>query len=617
MTNLPFTEKYRPSTITDIVDHDNIIHTLNNFVKNKNMPHLLLHGPSGIGKCLDPSTKVLLFDGNIKKVSDLTLNDKLIGNDLTKRNIQNINTGYDIMYEINQSIGNNFSVNSEHILTLYKYNRFIFKRKVSNINKISNNKNILSMTWIDDENKLNTVSIPSDNIFSKKFIFDKINSYIPAINYNKPLLIKAKKFYENSLLWKNFFFSCKKLVYFFNTFLKYSYYQLVNFDLSFINSFHDKLFYISSLFKKNRIIKICDYNFLISLIDLAKSIGIKIVYKKKEKFFICKVKNYYNYFGQIFYKFSIKKKNYGKYIGFELDNNKLFLLADMTITHNTSTIYSIINKLYSNYNSMILELNASDDRGIDTVRGKIKRFVNNKSLSFSSNNSTFKLVILDEIDAMTNDAQAILRKIVEQYTFSARFCLICNHIQKIIPALISRCILLKFSPISSHNIEKILIKIAVNESIKFDINGIKTIIHRSNGDLRKAINTLQTVSMSNNYINSSAVNNSIGFPNNSTIYDIIELLINSDFKHCFNYIYKVVKNYGFSTHELLSDIHDFIFDFLVNKFSIHNYDNSSLSNFSEYKLSNLFINFCDLQLNISSSDNIKVNIFGIVSCFYN
>ena len=107
---------------------------------------------------------------------------------------------------------------------------------------------------------------------------------------------------------------------------------------------------------------------------------------------------------------------------------------------------------------MVMELNASDDRGIEVVRSKIKQFVMSKNVFYGKTieerEDIFKLVILDETDAMTNDAQAILRKIVEEFTISTRFCLICNYIQNIIPALQSRCTRFRFSPIKISDMKK-------------------------------------------------------------------------------------------------------------------------------------------------------------------
>jgi replication factor C subunit 3/5 len=109
-------------------------------------------------------------------------------------------------------------------------------------------------------------------------------------------------------------------------------------------------------------------------------------------------------------------------------------------TGKTSTILACAKEIYSTKecNSMVLELNASDDRGINVVRGQILNFASTRTIF----NSGYKLVILDEADSMTNDAQNALRRIIEKFTENVRFCLICNYLSKIIPALQSRYVLL-------------------------------------------------------------------------------------------------------------------------------------------------------------------------------
>lgn len=105
-------------------------------------------------------------------------------------------------------------------------------------------------------------------------------------------------------------------------------------------------------------------------------------------------------------------------------------------TGKTSTILACAKELYSprEFSSMVLELNASDDRGINVVRGQVLNFASTRTIF----NSGFKLVILDEADSMTQDAQNALRRIIEKFTENVRFCLICNYLSKIIPALQSR-----------------------------------------------------------------------------------------------------------------------------------------------------------------------------------
>ena len=153
-----------------------------------------------------------------------------------------------------------------------------------------------------------------------------------------------------------------------------------------------------------------------------------------------------------------------------IEKNRLphLLLYGPPGTGKTSTILAVARRIYGpNYKKQILEvwlfshvvrrvvdsfpqLNASDDRGIDVVREQIKNFAETRTLYSSG----FKLIILDEADMMTTAAQAALRRVIEQYTKNVRFCIICNYVNKIIPAVQSRCTRFRFSPHPISEVEK-------------------------------------------------------------------------------------------------------------------------------------------------------------------
>jgi replication factor C small subunit len=136
-------------------------------------------------------------------------------------------------------------------------------------------------------------------------------------------------------------------------------------------------------------------------------------------------------------------------------------------------------------NSDILELNSSDERGIDTVRGRIMNFIRHSSLKGK------KILFLDESDQLTGDAQLCLRPIMEKYAFNCRFILACNDISKIIEPLQSRCKAFEFKPLDPNDIMLRLRFIADNEFIKASDGDLRNIAIKSNGDMRKAINDLQ------------------------------------------------------------------------------------------------------------------------------
>lgn len=198
-------------------------------------------------------------------------------------------------------------------------------------------------------------------------------------------------------------------------------------------------------------------------------------------------------------------------------------------TGKTSSILAFAKKIYGKfYKHMILELNGSDDRGINVVREQIKDFcsTNNNLYKMFCKKNMYKLVILDEVDSMTLDGQFALRRIIENYTENTRFCLICNYITKITPALRSRCLAFRFEPLSSDFILDKLYDILDKENTDLDDDIIDKIVAKSNGDLRKSINMLQCLTT----FSKISKNNDI-----SLLFNMIE---SSD----IDYIYKKLKS---------------------------------------------------------------------------
>lgn len=146
---------------------------------------------------------------------------------------------------------------------------------------------------------------------------------------------------------------------------------------------------------------------------------------------------------------------------------------------------------------MVLELNASDDRGIDVVREQIKTFASTKQIfSLGANTggngiAAYKLIILDEADAMTNTAQMALRRIMEKYTANTRFCIIANYSHKLSPALLSRCTRFRFSPLKEPDIRFLVDKVIEEENVKIRPEATEALVRLSKGDMRRALNVLQ------------------------------------------------------------------------------------------------------------------------------
>ena len=166
----------------------------------------------------------------------------------------------------------------------------------------------------------------------------------------------------------------------------------------------------------------------------------------------------------------------------------------------TSTILALAKDIYkNNITDNVIELNASDERGINVIRDKIKVY-SKQTINCNANNDIppWKIIILDEADTMTVDSQFALRRIMEQYSVVTRFCIICNYHNKIIDPIVSRCSLFRFKPINSKNIETKLQYICNQENFICDDKLITKIINIARGDLRKSINLLQNCYNSSN-----------------------------------------------------------------------------------------------------------------------
>lgn len=170
-------------------------------------------------------------------------------------------------------------------------------------------------------------------------------------------------------------------------------------------------------------------------------------------------------------------------------------------TGKTSTVLALARKIYGpkNMRQMVLELNASDDRGIDVVRDQIKSFASTRQIFSTSsldggengNIAKYKLCILDESDALTSTAQMALRRIIEKYTTHTRFVLLCNYTHKISPALLSRCTRFRFSPLKERDIRQLVDKVIEEENVNISPEATDALIKLSKGDMRRALNVLQ------------------------------------------------------------------------------------------------------------------------------
>jgi len=225
-------------------------------------------------------------------------------------------------------------------------------------------------------------------------------------------------------------------------------------------------------------------------------------------------------------------------------------------TGKTSTILACAKEIYKpkEFNSMVLELNASDDRGINVVRGQILNFASTRTIF----NSGFKLVILDEADAMTNDAQNALRRIIEKFTDNVRFCLICNYLSKIIPALQSRCTRFRFGPLNSTQIVPRLQFVADEEKVNMTEDGKKALITLAQGDMRKVLNILQSCAMAFDEVNEDNVYTCVGHPLKSDITNMVNWMLNESFSLAYKNILELKTLKGLSLQDVITETHLFV-----------------------------------------------------------
>lgn len=241
-------------------------------------------------------------------------------------------------------------------------------------------------------------------------------------------------------------------------------------------------------------------------------------------------------------------------LGSAISSSSIIFFFSRTGTGKTSTIVAAAKRMYgseASFKAMTLELNASDSRGIDVVRNEIKEFAGTKQL-FTKD--SVKLIILDEADAMTNDAQFALRRIIEKYAKNARFCMICNYVSKIIPALQSRCTRFRFAPLKVEQIRGRLEHVAQSENCQTTLDGIDAILRLSGGDMRRVLNLLQSTAMSFEVVDEASVYLTSGAPLPKDVDRILELLMNYKFQNAMEEITKICTTKGYALADILQDL---------------------------------------------------------------
>ncbi|QIO21556.1 replication factor C small subunit [Haloarcula sp. JP-L23] len=229
-------------------------------------------------------------------------------------------------------------------------------------------------------------------------------------------------------------------------------------------------------------------------------------------------------------------------------------------TGKTTCATAIARELYGeDWREHFLELNASDERGIDVVRDRIKNFART-----SFGGVEYRIIFLDEADALTSDAQSALRRTMEQFSNNVRFILSCNYSSQIIDPIQSRCAVFRFSPLSDDAVESEIRHIAAEEDIELTDDGVDALVYAAAGDMRKAINGLQAASVSGDVVDESAVYAITSTARPEEIHDMVQSALDGDFTAARATLDRLLTEEGIAGGDIIDQLHRSVWEFDVD-----------------------------------------------------
>jgi replication factor C small subunit len=231
------------------------------------------------------------------------------------------------------------------------------------------------------------------------------------------------------------------------------------------------------------------------------------------------------------------------------------IFAGPSGTGKTTCAIILAKELFGeNWRQNFQETNASDMRGIDVVRSRIKDFARTKPI-----NADFKIIFLDESDALTPDAQAALRRVMEMYADVTRFIFSCNYSSRIIPAIQSRAALFRFKALSENDVRKYVLRIVKGEKLKISEEAIKAIVEIAEGDLRKVANLLQASAALGKKITADTVYEVASRAKPADVREMLELALKGKFEDARKKLQDMLLRQGLSGSDIISSIHKEIY----------------------------------------------------------